>query len=214
MNLWAYIFKRVLLMIPTLLGVLTLTFIVVQFVPGGPVEQMVSQLRGKDGGAAGEAATAQGIYRGAQGIAPQQLAELRTLYGFDKPPLQREARNRDALWKLSVGNQHDRAVGGQSTEHLDEQPVGELAVDAGSRFVENHHGKICEQRPCERDPELTVLVPRTRAAELSQYLTHLSRYRGRNDMLHALDRDHPVLYPGKLLHKLLHRHTSRFLNMP
>ena len=63
-------------------------------------------------------------------------------------------------------------------------------------------------------PELTVLVPRTRAAELSQYLTHLSRYRGRNDMLHALDRDHPVLYPGKLLHKLLHRHTSRFLNMP
>ena len=64
------------------------------------------------------------------------------------------------------------------------------------------------------EPELTVLVPRTRAAELSQYLTHLSRYRGRNDMLHALDRDHPVLYPGKLLHKLLHRHTSRFLNMP
>ena len=66
----------------------------------------------------------------------------------------------------------------------------------------------------EKSPELTVLVPRTRAAELSQYLTHLSRYRGRNDMLHALDRDHPVLYPGKLLHKLLHRHTSRFLNMP
>lgn len=68
--------------------------------------------------------------------------------------------------------------------------------------------------PADVEPELTVLVPRTRAAELSQYLTHLSRYRGRNDMLHALDRDHPVLYPGKLLHKLLHRHTSRFLNMP
>ncbi len=43
----AYIFKRLLLMIPTLLGVLTLTFAVVQFVPGGPVEQMVLELKGK-----------------------------------------------------------------------------------------------------------------------------------------------------------------------
>ena len=43
----AYIFKRLLLMIPTILGVLTLTFAVVQFVPGGPVEQMVLELKGK-----------------------------------------------------------------------------------------------------------------------------------------------------------------------
>jgi microcin C transport system permease protein len=46
-----YLIKRLLLMIPTLLGVLTLTFVVVQFVPGGPVEQMVLELKG--GGAAG-----------------------------------------------------------------------------------------------------------------------------------------------------------------
>ena len=98
MNLWAYLLKRVLLMIPTLLGVLTITFIVVQFVPGGPVEQMVSQLRGKDGGAAGEAAAAQGIYRGAQGISPKQLAELRQLYGFDKPPLERYGQ---MLWQFA-----------------------------------------------------------------------------------------------------------------
>jgi microcin C transport system permease protein len=88
-NIWGYILKRVLLMIPTLLGVLTLTFAVIQFVPGGPVEQMVAQLRGKQGASGGEAAAAQGIYRGAQGISAQQLAELRKLYGFDKPPLER-----------------------------------------------------------------------------------------------------------------------------
>ena len=44
----AYILKRLLLMIPTLFGVLLLTFVVIQFVPGGPVEQMVSQLQGRD----------------------------------------------------------------------------------------------------------------------------------------------------------------------
>ena len=48
-----YILKRLLLMIPTLLGVLTLTFAVVQFVPGGPVEQMVLELKGKGGAATG-----------------------------------------------------------------------------------------------------------------------------------------------------------------
>ena len=48
-----YIFKRLLLMIPTLLGVLTLTFAVVQFVPGGPVEQMVLELKGKGDAAVG-----------------------------------------------------------------------------------------------------------------------------------------------------------------
>ena len=46
-QMWTYILKRILLMIPTLLGVLTLTFAVVQFVPGGPVEQMMLELKGK-----------------------------------------------------------------------------------------------------------------------------------------------------------------------
>ncbi|HWT20286.1 MAG TPA: microcin ABC transporter permease, partial [Variovorax sp.] len=46
----SYILKRLLLMIPTLLGVLVITFGVIQFVPGGPVEQMVAQLQGRDSG--------------------------------------------------------------------------------------------------------------------------------------------------------------------
>ena len=84
MNLGLYIAKRLALMIPTLFGVVLLTFVVIQFVPGGPVEQMVAQLRSHRTEAAGGLA-----YRGRQGISPRQLAEIRKLYGFDKPPAQR-----------------------------------------------------------------------------------------------------------------------------
>jgi microcin C transport system permease protein len=84
-----YVVKRLLLMIPTLLGILLLTFAVIQFVPGGPVEQMVSYLRGKGGGGQEAAGSAQSVYRGQQGIDPQRMAEIRTMYGFDKPAPQR-----------------------------------------------------------------------------------------------------------------------------
>ncbi len=84
----SYILKRLLLMVPTLFGVLLLTFVTVQFVPGGPVEQMVAQLQGRDSG--GErAATASAGYRGQLGLDPQRIAEIRRLYGFDKPPAAR-----------------------------------------------------------------------------------------------------------------------------
>ena len=89
----SYILKRLLLMIPTLFGVLLLTFVVIQFVPGGPVEQMVAQLQG--GNSAGERAGGgggpggAGGYRGRQGIDEKQIAEIRKLYGFDKPPTER-----------------------------------------------------------------------------------------------------------------------------
>ena len=83
-----YINKRLLLMIPTLFGILLLTFVVIQFVPGGPVEQMVAQLQGRDSG--GEGATVSGAgYRGRQGVGADRIAEIRQLYGFDKPPLER-----------------------------------------------------------------------------------------------------------------------------
>ncbi|CAA9429206.1 MAG: ABC transporter, permease protein 1 (cluster 5, nickel/peptides/opines), partial [uncultured Ramlibacter sp.] len=80
--------KRLLLMIPTLLGVLLITFAIVQFVPGGPVEQMVAQLQGRDSG--GERAAASGAgYRGRQGVDEKRIEEIRQLYGFDKPPHER-----------------------------------------------------------------------------------------------------------------------------
>jgi len=91
--MWSYILKRLLLMIPTLLGVLLITFIVIQFVPGGPVEQMVAQLQGRDAGggeAGGRAVAAPGSgYRGRQGVDAAKVEEIKKLYGFDKPPHER-----------------------------------------------------------------------------------------------------------------------------
>ena len=86
--MFSYILKRLLLMIPTLFGILLLTFVVIQFVPGGPVEQMVAQLQGRDTGGEGAAATGAG-YRGRQGVDAERIAEIKQLYGFDKPPTER-----------------------------------------------------------------------------------------------------------------------------
>ncbi len=85
--MWSYILRRLLLMVPTLLGVLALTFAVIQFVPGGPVEQLVAQMEGRQG--AGETAGAATGYRGRQGVDPARIEEIKKLYGFDKPPLER-----------------------------------------------------------------------------------------------------------------------------
>ena len=88
MTVLSYILKRLLLMVPTLLGVLLMTFVVIQFVPGGPVEQMVAQLQGRDAGGEGAAAGGAG-YRGRQGVDAQRIEEIKALYGFDKPATER-----------------------------------------------------------------------------------------------------------------------------
>lgn len=78
-----YILKRLALMLPTLLGVLLVTFTIVQFVPGGPVEQYLAEARS---GPAGAGAGGGGLsYRGNDGIDAQRLEEIKALYGFDKP---------------------------------------------------------------------------------------------------------------------------------
>ena len=74
-----YILKRLALMLPTLLGVLTLTFVVIQFVPGGPVEQLLAEARAQRGGAESGGTSAR------RDVDAKQLAELKKLYGFDKP---------------------------------------------------------------------------------------------------------------------------------
>jgi microcin C transport system permease protein len=74
-----YIFKRVLLMIPTLLGALTITFVVMQFVPGGPVEQILAEARA--GAVAGDTSG----YKAGRDLDAKQREELMKLYGFDKP---------------------------------------------------------------------------------------------------------------------------------
>ncbi len=93
--MWSYILKRLLLMIPTLFGILLITFVVIQFVPGGPVEQLVSQLQGREGGIEGggvpaaPAAPGAGGYRGRQGVDAARIEEIKKLYGFDKPAHER-----------------------------------------------------------------------------------------------------------------------------
>jgi microcin C transport system permease protein len=86
--MWSYILKRLLLMIPTLFGILLITFVVIQFVPGGPVEQMVAQFQGFEAGGEGPAA-AEGGYRGRQGVDAVRVEEIKKLYGFDKPAHER-----------------------------------------------------------------------------------------------------------------------------
>jgi len=97
----AYILRRVLLMIPTLLGIMAVSFAVIQFAPGGPVEQVIARITGQAGGDAlsGGGAEAGGAqfeagsdsykYRGSQGLDPEFIKRLEVQFGFDKPPLER-----------------------------------------------------------------------------------------------------------------------------
>ena len=86
----AYIFRRLLLIIPTLFGILLINFIIIQAAPGGPVEQMIAKLEGFDGatsriaGGGAEVSVAGSNYRGAQGLDPELVAEIERMYGFDK----------------------------------------------------------------------------------------------------------------------------------
>jgi microcin C transport system permease protein len=94
----AYLIRRLLLVIPTLLGIIAINFAVVQFAPGGPVEQMIAELKGKgdvterlSGPRHGETAAPpeNGTYRGRRGLDPKLIADIRRQFGFDKPALQR-----------------------------------------------------------------------------------------------------------------------------
>mgnify|MGYP006277020247 FL=1 len=107
-GLLPYILKRLMLMIPTLLGVLTLTFVVVQFVPGGPVEQLMLELKGRGDAAvgAGESTGGGSTYRGRQGVDEERLKEVKALYGFDKPPIERYFSMLKRFAKFDLGDSY------------------------------------------------------------------------------------------------------------
>ena len=99
----AYIIRRLLLVVPTLIGIMTVNFIIIQIAPGGPVEQMIAKLQG-DAVSATERLSGGGEdikgqtsvtsessskYRGAQGLAPELVEEIERMYGFDKPLYER-----------------------------------------------------------------------------------------------------------------------------
>ena len=88
-RMWRYIFQRLLLLMPTLLGILAITFAIIQFVPGGPVEQMVQQLTQSSVGGETAAAATGTLMRSGSHLSADDMAALNALYGFDKPPLER-----------------------------------------------------------------------------------------------------------------------------
>jgi len=92
----AYIGKRLLLMIPTLLGVLTVTFIIIQRVPGGPVAQILAEARAGTGGETGR-------YQARRDLDQKQIAELKAMYGFDKPPLERYVSMLKSFARFDLG---------------------------------------------------------------------------------------------------------------
>lgn len=85
----SYTLRRLLFMIPTLFGVMLVTFVVTQFVPGGPVERMLAEIEGRGAGAHEASAGRTGLYQGGQGLDQEQMDKLKTIYGFDRPPLER-----------------------------------------------------------------------------------------------------------------------------
>lgn len=96
----AYLLRRLLLIVPTLFGIMVVNFAVIQFAPGGPVESLIAEIQGlgadateRFAGGGGEQAagttprTTEGseAYRGARGLDPELVARIERLYGFDKP---------------------------------------------------------------------------------------------------------------------------------
>ena len=119
-----YISRRLLLLFPTLIGIITVNFFIVQLAPGGPVDQMIAQLTGQDqGGAASRVAGAQGAPQttgqslqtqlaGAQGLAPELIAAIEKKFGFDKPIQERYLMMVRDYLTFELGNSYfqDRPV--------------------------------------------------------------------------------------------------------
>ena len=129
----AYIIRRLLLMIPTLFGIMMLNFVIIQAAPGGPVEQIIAQLQGKavsatarfGGGGGGEVAGGGGHapaqrgaveskYRGAQGLDPQLIKDLEKQFGFDKPAPERFLLMMSSYLRFDFGESFFRRPVGRS----------------------------------------------------------------------------------------------------
>ncbi len=116
----AYILRRLLLVIPTLLGVMIINFSLVQFVPGGPVEQVLAQMRGEGDVFAGFAGGGEDVgeetfgsdseYLGARGLPKEFIEELEKEFGFDKPPLERFLSMMGNYMRLDFGESYFRKI--------------------------------------------------------------------------------------------------------
>ncbi|MCK0140868.1 microcin C ABC transporter permease YejB [Aliiroseovarius sp. F20344] len=117
----AYILRRLLLIIPTLFGIMVINFTLTQFVPGGPIEQIIAQMEGggdvfesiSGGGDPGGEAAGGGDerYLGARGLPEEFIAELEKEFGFDKPPLERFFTMIWNYMRLDFGESYFRSIG-------------------------------------------------------------------------------------------------------
>jgi len=117
-----YLLKRLVLIVPTLFGIMVINFIIVQFAPGGPMEQMVAELSGFTGGttdrvsgtdtAAQIASSGSSVFQGTAGLDPDLLADLEKQFGFDKPAHERFFMMIWNYTRLDFGNSYfqDRPV--------------------------------------------------------------------------------------------------------
>jgi len=116
----AYILRRLLLVIPTLIGIMILNFALIQFVPGGPIETIIARMEGGGdvfetiSGGGGDAEIEQesinSEYVGARGLSPEFIKELEEQFGFDKPAYQRFL---DMMWnymRLDFGESYFRSI--------------------------------------------------------------------------------------------------------
>ena len=115
----AYIARRLLLIIPTLLGVMMINFFLVQFVPGGPIEQVIARMEGQgnvfgafDGAGAdvNAGAVENERYQGARGLPPEFIEQLEREFGFDKPPLERFAHMNWNYMRFDFGESYFRSI--------------------------------------------------------------------------------------------------------
>ncbi|SFR08967.1 microcin C ABC transporter permease YejB [Poseidonocella sedimentorum] len=118
----AYILRRLLLIIPTLFGIMVINFVLTQFVPGGPIEQIIAQMEGQGdvfegiagaGGAPTDETFSAGAedYAGARGLPPEFIEELEREFGFDKPPLERFVSMMWNYMRLDFGESYFRSIG-------------------------------------------------------------------------------------------------------
>jgi hypothetical protein len=116
----AYILRRLLLIVPTILGILLVNFALIQAVPGGPIEQIIADIEGQGnvfegfagGGGPAPEATGEGDtgYIGGRGLPPEFIAELEREFGFDKPPLERFATMVWNYARFDFGESYFRSV--------------------------------------------------------------------------------------------------------
>ena len=115
----AYILRRLLLVIPTLLGIMIINFALVQFVPGGPIEQILANLEGRGdvfesfsggGGDADFGNDSGSDYVGARGLPPEFIAQLEREFGFDKPPLERFLNMMWNYMRFDFGDSYFRSI--------------------------------------------------------------------------------------------------------